>query len=307
MIVVFSNCRINFMKVVERNTELQLIEDLKSLWIDADASRCVFLKFSQIQFGRKDWLTVLIEEIKLYFEYDVDAVYRCHDNDIFITSQTFTQKSLDVFLTHLKHKLSSAPLQGLAAIFEVKVDWPKLRTICERKIENLNILRNKSQEIKKEEFARINKNQALNLVNGDLVRSLNMRREARKTSLIMVVEDDAFTQKLIQNTIKDRYELSIVGNGQGAIMTYVNKAPDILFLDIGLPDIDGLCVLEQVFKIDPHAHVIMFSGNGDRDNVLKAIELGAKGFVGKPFTKDKLFQYIEKSPFIQKKSRQGAI
>ena len=51
----------------------------------------------------------------------------------------------------------------------------------------------------------------------------------------------------------------------------------------------------------------MFSGNGDRDNVLKAIELGAKGFVGKPFTKDKLFQYIEKSPFIQEKSRQGVI
>tara|TARA_R110002072_G_scaffold107003_2_gene233285 strand:- start:1804 stop:2691 length:888 start_codon:yes stop_codon:yes gene_type:complete len=295
------------MKVIERDTEKQLIADLKMLWTEADTSRCIFLRFSQINFNRKDWLTVLIEEIKAYFEYEVEAVYRCHDNDVFITSHKFTQKNLDIFLTHLKHKLSSAPLQGLAAIFEVRVDWPKLRTICERKIENANILLNKRQEVKTEVFAKINREQALNTINHDLISSLVMRRDARKKSLIMVVEDDPFTQKLIQNTIKDVHELSIAGDGQGAIMTYVNKAPDILFLDIGLPDIDGLCVLEKVFKIDPHAFVVMFSGNGDRDNVLKAIELGAKGFVGKPFTKDKLFQYIEKSPFIQEKSRQGVI
>ncbi len=134
-----------------------------------------------------------------------------------------------------------------------------------------------------------------------------MRREARKTSAIMVVEDDAFTQKLIQNTIKDTHKLSIAGDGQGAIMTYVNKAPDVLFLDIGLPDIDGLKVLEKIFKIDPHAYVVMFSGNGDKKNILKAIELGAKGFIGKPFTKDKIFQYINKSPHIQRKSKQGNV
>ena len=84
-------------------------------------------------------------------------------------------------------------------------------------------------------------------------------------------------------------------------MNYVNKAPDVLFLDIGLPDINGHDVLERLFKLDPQAYVVMFSGNGDRENVLKAVELGAKGFVGKPFTQEKLIQYIEKSPFIQEK------
>ena len=295
------------MKVIERDTELQLIADLKALWTDVDCSRCVLLRFSQIQFNRNDWLKVLIEEVKTYFEYDVDAIYRCHDNDIFITSHTFTQKNLDVFLTHLKHKLSSVPLQGLAAIFEVKVDWPKLRTICERKIENLNILISKSQKKKTEELAKINRDQALSTIDRDLVSSLVMRREARKASVVMVVEDDAFTQKLIKNTIKSMHDLSIVGDGQGAIMTYVNKAPDVLFLDIGLPDIDGLKVLEKVFKIDPHAYVVMFSGNGDKENILKAVELGAKGFVGKPFSQDKLFQYISKSPHIQSKSKQGDV
>ena len=95
----------------------------------------------------------------------------------------------------------------------------------------------------------------------------------------------------------------MTGDGQGALMGYVNKAPDVLFLDIGLPDIDGHAVLEKIFKLDPDAYVVMFSGNKDRDNVMKAVELGAKGFVGKPFTSEKLLQYIQKSPFIQAKQK----
>jgi two-component system chemotaxis response regulator CheY len=73
----------------------------------------------------------------------------------------------------------------------------------------------------------------------------------------------------------------------------------VLFLDIGLPDIDGLKVLERIFKLDPQAYVVMFSGNGSKEHIMRAVELGARGFVGKPFTKEKLFQYIEKSPFVQ--------
>ena len=86
-------------------------------------------------------------------------------------------------------------------------------------------------------------------------------------------------------------------------MSYVNKAPDVLFLDIGLPDINGHEVLEKLFKLDPDAYVVMFSGNGDKENIMKAVELGAKGFVGKPFSQEKLLQYIQKSPFIQEKQK----
>ena len=291
------------MLVIEQNTEIKLINNLKTLWENSPTSRCATLRFSQVNFGRKDWFNILIEEITTYFKDDIDTIYRCHDNDIFITSNTFTQKKLDILLTHLKHKLSPASLQGLASLFEVKVDWPKLRTICERKIENLEIIKNKKQQKKTEKLDSISHEQTLKTLNRDLVSSLTMRREMRNKTAVMVVEDDLFTQKLIKNTIKDSHELSITGDGQGAIMTYVNKAPDVLFLDIGLPDIDGLSVLEKIFKIDPNAYVVMFSGNGDKENVMKAMKLGAKGFLGKPFTKDKLFQYIDKSPFI--KSKQG--
>ncbi len=294
------------MKVIGKNTEKQLIEDLKDLWMSSKSYRCAVIKFSQITFSCNKWEAILLHETRTHLLDEVDKIYFCLDNDVYITSKTFTQKKLNVFLTHLKHKLSSASLQGLATLFEVNTEWPRLRSMCERKIEDILILKNKAQQQREEELDTVDHEQTLKTINKDLLSSLEMRREARNNSLVMVVEDDPFTQKLIKNTIKNTHELSIVSDGQGAVMTYVNKAPDIIFLDIGLPDIDGLSVLQKIFEIDPNAYVIMFSGNGDKENILKAISLGAKGFVGKPFTKDKIYQYINKSPFIQIKDKQGA-
>ncbi len=289
------------MNIIKQETEQVLLEDLKSLWENAPAFRCITLRFSNLETPKETWFPYLVKTLETYFADDIQTIYVCHDNDIFLTTGTLTQKNLDILLTHLKPKLSPASLQGLAAIFEMKVDWPKLRTMCERKIEMLEILEAKRNQKKREELTNVNREQTLSGLDVDLISSLSMRREMREASVVMVVEDDPFTQKLIQNTIKGNHELYMSADGQGAIMTYVNKAPDILFLDIGLPDIDGHEVLKKLFKIDPDAYVVMFSGNGDKENVMKAIELGAKGFVGKPFTKDKIFQYVQKSPFIQSK------
>ncbi len=83
-----------------------------------------------------------------------------------------------------------------------------------------------------------------------------------------------------------------------ALDKYTNIAPDILFLDINLPDVTGHELLEKILILDPDAYVIMLSGNCDRDNITQAISKGAKGFIAKPFTKDKLFQYIDRCPTI---------
>ncbi len=287
--------------VIERNTEGHLIKDLKALWERRPSTRCALLRFSNLKLSREKWLPLLQDTMETYFADDIENIYVCHDDDIFITTRTFTEKQLSLLLTHLKLKLSLASLQGLAALFELKVDWPTLRNMCEKKLETIKILKEKSEYQASPPLESVSCDNTVTGINPDLVSSLSMRREMRDTPVIMVVEDDLFTQKLIKNTLKGNHELLITGDGQGAIMNYVNKAPDILFLDIGLPDIDGHAVLKKIFEIDPAAYIVMFSGNGDRENIMKAIEQGAKGFVGKPFTKDKIFQYVQKSPFIQSK------
>lgn len=292
------------MLVITKNAEKPLLQELKKLWENSPTHRCLYLKFSQLEKDKEEWFDDVLAALRGFLDDKSVQLYLCHDNDVFVLTRTMTQKRVDDFSDRLFPILAPASLQGLAVLFEIGIDWPKLRTLCERKLENIRFQEIRKQELekKKEETLQLRRQEeTLETLSKDLIESLPKRREQRDAPEIMIVEDDLFSQKLVGNALKDKYLISMSSDGHGALMNYVNKAPDVLFLDIGLPDIDGHEVLEKLFKLDPDAYVVMFSGNGDRKNVMKAVELGARGFVGKPFTQEKLLQYIQKSPFIQEK------
>jgi len=181
----------------------------------------------------------------------------------------------------------------------VGVHWRKLESLCRAKLE----LEKTAVASEEPSIIDFKSNASIfESINHDLIQSLQKRRSSRKSLEVMIVEDDPFSQKLVSNILNDHYSVHVTSDGYGALMSYVNFAPDVLFLDIGLPDIDGHEVLEKIFIIDPNAYVVMLSGNGDKENIMKAVTSGAKGFVGKPFTQEKLFQYIEKSPYVQEKT-----
>ncbi|MCB1782508.1 MAG: response regulator [Alphaproteobacteria bacterium] len=295
------------MLVFVKDAEETLLRDLKKHRDLFPTHRCLYLKFSQLNEEKEEWFSALIEIIRDRGQDDLNQIYVCHDNDVFILSRGMTHKSLEQFLAHLAPKLTPAPLPELAVLFEIGVDWARLGLICERKIEaKIEALKAlQAQESSDEEM--LARKEALLKLNREMAASLPDRREKRKEPEILIVEDDPFTQRLVGNALKDKYPFSVTGSGQNAISEYLSKAPDILFLDIGLPDMSGHSVLQRIFQIDPQAYVVMFSGNGDRENVLRAIDQGAKGFVGKPFTQEKLFQYIEKSPFIQTKLKKETL
>ncbi len=305
------------MKVIKEKTEERLLQTLRNFWEEFPTHRCLHLKLSQIQDPSgnvvpentvKEWLDVIFITFSEVVDDKSSKLYVCHDRDVFILTRTLTHKRVEELLAHLSPKLTPAlSSPGLATLFEIGVDWPKLRTLCEKKIETLEILNSQRQIEWKEKTSKISREEMLKTLDKDLISSLAMRREQRETPEIMIVEDDLFSQKLIGNALKSKYKLSMSSDGAGALMSYVNKAPDVLFLDIGLPDMNGHEVLERIFKLDPDAYVVMFSGNGDKENVMKAVDLGAKGFVGKPFTQERLLQYIEKSPFIQEKQKKESI
>lgn len=298
------------MLVILKNTEQALLEELKNCWESFPTYRCLYLKLSQLTEKKQEWFSEVSEAVKSFFSDQSAQLYLCNDQDVFVVTRPITKKRFNEFLAHLSHKLTPASLQGLAALFEIGVDWPKLRTLCHKKMATIEILAKLEEKKQKKQaaFNRISTEKTLQKIDTDLIKSLKARREIREEPLIMVVEDDLFSQRLVGNALKNKYTLAMTEDGQGAIMNYVNKAPDVLFLDIGLPDIDGHAVLKKLFQIDPQAYVVMFSGNGDKENVMKAITLGAKGFVGKPFTQEKLLQYIQKSPFIQaKKNKENLV
>jgi DNA-binding NarL/FixJ family response regulator len=128
------------------------------------------------------------------------------------------------------------------------------------------------------------------------------RRPGRHPAHVLVVEDDPLTRRIVAHALREAYAMISACNAQEAVAEYLSYAPDAVFLDIGLPDISGFDVLDQIMKVDPDAFVVMFSSNDYPENVQRAHAAGAKGFVSKPFKKEMLKNYIQGSALHHHKS-----
>lgn len=117
-------------------------------------------------------------------------------------------------------------------------------------------------------------------------------RHARHPLHVLVVEDDPLCQRMLNNLLSDQHAIANASDGTGAVDRYLAVAPDIMFLDLGLPYADGFDVLKQIMAIDPEAYVVIISGSSDSDSVALAAALGARGFIPKPFPLDKLDHYL---------------
>jgi two-component system chemotaxis response regulator CheY len=113
---------------------------------------------------------------------------------------------------------------------------------------------------------------------------------------ILVVDDAAFMRLSLKTSLeKNGYD--VVGeaeNGLKAIEMYKKLKPEIVTMDITMPDMDGIEALAQIMKYDPKAQVIMLSAMGQEVKIREAVLLGAKGFIVKPFKEDYLIKALSK-------------
>ena len=114
---------------------------------------------------------------------------------------------------------------------------------------------------------------------------------------ILVVDDAAFMRKMVSDALtKGGHEVvGEAGNGVEAIARYQELKPDLMTLDITMPEKDGLAALADIMAADPSARVVMCSALGQESKVLEAIKLGAKDFVVKPFQADRVLEAIGKA------------
>lgn len=129
--------------------------------------------------------------------------------------------------------------------------------------------------------------------------SIPLRRERRKDTLVLIVEDDRFTAAYAANILNKDYEIIHAKTGEEAIIAYIEHAPDIVFQDIHLPGLNGHETLNAVRKVDPSAYVIMLSGDAVKSNIVESSKGGASGFLKKPFTKDRMIAMVKTSPFYK--------
>lgn len=113
---------------------------------------------------------------------------------------------------------------------------------------------------------------------------------------ILVVDDAGFMRKMVQTHLsKAGYDEFIEGaDGQQAIELYEEEKPDLVIMDITMPNMDGIEALRQIKQTDPGAKVVMCSAMGQESMVLEAIKLGALDFIVKPFKQDRIIQTVSK-------------
>ncbi len=118
---------------------------------------------------------------------------------------------------------------------------------------------------------------------------------AKKTT-VLIVDDSRFMRDRLKDILQDN-GYDVVGeatNGYEAIEAFASNKPDIVTMDITMPDLDGIEALKKIVELDPEAKVVMCSAIGGQGKVIEAIKLGACDFIVKPFHPERVTQVLAK-------------
>ncbi|WP_379131148.1 response regulator [Paenibacillus sp. sgz500958] len=113
---------------------------------------------------------------------------------------------------------------------------------------------------------------------------------------IMITDDAAFMRLMVRSAMESNGH-EVVGeaaNGAEAIKVYQQVKPDVVTMDITMPDMDGVAAVKRILEADPGAKIIMCSAMGQSAMVMEALKAGAKDFVVKPFQIERLLASVQK-------------
>lgn len=113
---------------------------------------------------------------------------------------------------------------------------------------------------------------------------------------VLVVDDAMFMRMMLKEILsKNGYEVvGEAGNGREAIEKYIELRPDLVLLDITMPEMDGITALKEIKHIDPQAVVVVCSAMGQQAMVIEAIQNGALDFIVKPFQQNRVIESLKR-------------
>lgn len=113
---------------------------------------------------------------------------------------------------------------------------------------------------------------------------------------VLIVDDAAFMRMMLKDILtKNGYVVVGEGtNGKDGVEKYNSLKPDLVTMDITMPEMDGITALKAIRQADPGAKVIMCSAMGQQAMVVEAIQSGARDFIVKPFQNDRVLEAIKK-------------
>jgi CheY-like chemotaxis protein len=193
--------------------------------------------------------------------------------------------------------LKETEFRGFGRFFDIldlSVDWNNLRKLLLRMATPLPAPKVEIEETKEEKV--VSNEFRFELV-AEKLTNLQATRKSRTKPLILLVEDDPFTLQLVKLAFKEGFDVITAETARQALVYYQRHLPDMVFLDIQLPDGNGMALLKQMTKADKNSHIVMLSSHSQKDIILESISNGSKGFIAKPFTRQRLVDATEKFLF----------
>jgi CheY-like chemotaxis protein len=296
------------MIIIDQDTEDKLAAMLGRIKAQSINARCIYFNIHRELSDFSAIKEKIITSARKHIPSLDMQIYFCSDGDAFLLTPIMESKSAKELILDIVDYTGKAADDAWVSVVELPLNVNKLLLTVEAKIEK----RRHIEELNRQRIAQqqAERKRQFILNGGGMGASkqeeIKNRRANRNRPELMIIEDDAFSRRLVENVLQKQYALTGLGEANYALETYARIAPDLLFLDINLPAVTGHELLERIITMDPDAYVIMLSGNCDRDNIAQAVSKGAKGFIAKPFTKDKLFQYIERCPHIALRQKSEA-
>lgn len=119
-----------------------------------------------------------------------------------------------------------------------------------------------------------------------------MNAKPKSPGMILIVDDDPELRRTLLFILRRRFEATEAASGREAIEAVTRSCPDLLLLDLSMPDLSGIEVLEVVRRIRPSLPVIMLTAHREIEDAARALDLGAKTYITKPFEADVLVENV---------------
>ncbi|MFW5895311.1 MAG: response regulator [archaeon] len=123
---------------------------------------------------------------------------------------------------------------------------------------------------------------------------------------VLVVDDAAFTRNMLKKIINKNEYTEVIGeakNGNEALEVYQKLKPDLVTMDLVMPEKGGIETTEELMKIDKNATIVVVSALGQEALVLEAAKKGAKDFIQKPFKSEQVLEVIDRILLKNKKNK----
>ncbi len=120
---------------------------------------------------------------------------------------------------------------------------------------------------------------------------------ANEKKRVLIVDDAQFTRNILKNIMNKTGFVEIVGegsNGKEGVELYKKLKPDMVTMDLVMPEKGGIETIEEILKVDPKALIVVVSALGQEALVLEAAKKGAKDFIQKPFKTEQILEVLER-------------